>query len=88
VLPIAPRFNPICFAQSPPLLTYLCGTKGMAFHISIESSILESLNSFNIFFAIGINYAKKKTVGLVMPPQLINMKHNKYRQFSIVIFDQ
>jgi hypothetical protein len=22
VFPIAPRFNPICFAQSPPLLTY------------------------------------------------------------------
>ncbi len=23
--PIAPRFNPMCFAQSPPLLTYIVG---------------------------------------------------------------
>jgi hypothetical protein len=23
VFPIAPCFNPICFAQSPPLLTYI-----------------------------------------------------------------
>jgi hypothetical protein len=47
--PIAPCFNPICFAQSPPLLTYIGGPKGEALHISIESSILESLHSFNFF---------------------------------------
>jgi hypothetical protein len=45
VFPIAPRFNPICFAQSPPLLTYITGPKGEAIHHS-ESSILGSLNSF------------------------------------------
>jgi hypothetical protein len=28
VFPIAPGFNPICFAQSPPLLTYIGGPKG------------------------------------------------------------
>ncbi len=28
VFPIAPHFNPICFAQSPPLLTYIGGPKG------------------------------------------------------------
>jgi hypothetical protein len=38
VFPIAPRFNPVCFAQSPPLLTYIEGPKGEAFsHFSIES---------------------------------------------------
>ncbi len=26
--PIAPHFNPICLAQSPPLLTYIPGRKG------------------------------------------------------------
>ncbi len=39
VFPIAPRFNPICFAQSPPLLTYIVGPKEEALHLSIESSI-------------------------------------------------
>ncbi len=28
VFPIAPFFNPICFAQSPPLLTYIVWAKG------------------------------------------------------------
>jgi hypothetical protein len=28
VLPITPHSNSICFAQSPPLLTYTCGPKG------------------------------------------------------------
>jgi hypothetical protein len=28
VFSIAPDFNPICFAQSPPLLTYIAGAKG------------------------------------------------------------
>jgi hypothetical protein len=35
LFPIAPRFNPICFAQNPPLLTYIAGTKGgvtLTFH--------------------------------------------------------
>jgi hypothetical protein len=40
VFPIAPRFNPICFAQSPPLLTYIGGPKPEALHLSMESSIL------------------------------------------------
>jgi hypothetical protein len=37
------------FAQSPPLLTYIGGPKGEALHLSIESSILGSLHSFNFF---------------------------------------
>jgi hypothetical protein len=50
VFPVTPCFNPICFAQSPPLLSYIAGPKGEALHHSIESSILESLHSFNFFF--------------------------------------
>jgi hypothetical protein len=47
VFPIAPHFNPICFAQSSPLLTYIGGPKGEALHLYIESSILGGLHSFN-----------------------------------------
>jgi hypothetical protein len=43
VFPLAPSFNPICFAQSPPLLTYIGGPKGESLHLSIESSILWSI---------------------------------------------
>jgi hypothetical protein len=32
VFPIALSFNPICFAQSPPLLTYIGAPKGEALH--------------------------------------------------------
>jgi hypothetical protein len=78
VFPIAPRFNPICFAQSLPLLTYIGGAKGEPFHLSIESSILGKLHSFNLFFLWWVNQIgslqKKKKVGLVWHPQLINMK--------------
>jgi hypothetical protein len=49
-LSIAPRFNPIYFAQSPPLLTYLGGPKGEALHLSIKYCILGSLYSFNFYF--------------------------------------
>jgi hypothetical protein len=52
VFPIAPRFDPICFAQTPPLLTYIVGPKEEALHIFIESSILGSLHKFNLFFAM------------------------------------
>jgi hypothetical protein len=46
---IAPRFNPICFAQSPHLPTYIGGPKGVVPHLSMESSILGNLRSFNFF---------------------------------------
>ncbi len=52
VFPIAARFNPICFAQSPPLLTYIGGPKGRALHLSIGSSMMGSLHS-SICFAMG-----------------------------------
>jgi hypothetical protein len=82
VFPIAPHFNPTCFAQSPPLLTYIGGPKGEALHLSIESSVLGSLGSFNFFsrWANQIGWLQKKKVGLVRHPQLINMKQNKYPQ--------
>jgi len=85
--PMAPRFNPICFAQSPPLLTYIGGPKGEALHLSIESSILGILHSFNLMLwwanQIGSLQKKVKKVGLVRLPQLINMNQNKYPQFRI-----
>jgi len=40
VFPIAPHFNPICFAQNPLLLTYIVGPKGKAIHLATESFIL------------------------------------------------
>ncbi len=49
MFPIARPLNPICFAQSPPLLTYICGPNGEPLHLSIKSSILGSLDSFNLF---------------------------------------
>ncbi len=49
MFPIAPRFNPICFCQSPPLFSYIGGPKGEALYFSIESSILGSLHSFKFF---------------------------------------
>jgi hypothetical protein len=53
VLPIAPRFNPLYFAQSPPLLTYIGEPKGEALHLSMESSILGSLHSFYFLLVMG-----------------------------------
>jgi len=64
VFPIAPCFNPICFAQSPPLLTYIGGPKGDTLYLSIESFILGSLYSFN-FFSRWANQISQKKVGLV-----------------------
>ncbi len=55
--------NPICFAQSPPFLTYIGGPKGEAlFHLPIESSILGSLHSFNFFFFFGGDGHLKKSL--------------------------
>ncbi len=72
VFPIAPHFNPIYFAQSPPLLTYIGGPKGEALHLSIESSILGSLHCFNFFFFVmgQSNWfiAKRNRVGLMRHP--------------------
>jgi hypothetical protein len=92
LFPIAPRFNPIRFARSLPLLTSTGGPKGEALHLSLESSILGSLHSFNIIFQwanqIGSlppqKKKKKKKVELVRHPQLINLKQNKYPQFIFV----
>ncbi len=47
VVPIAPCFNPICFAQSPPPLMYIAGPKHEALHLFIEAFILGNLHSFN-----------------------------------------
>ncbi len=69
--PIAPRFNPMCFAQSPPLLTYVGGPKGEALHLFLESSILGSFHSFFFFFVMGQSnwlIANKKSWTCESPP--------------------
>ncbi len=76
VFPIAPRFNPICFAQRPRLLTYLGGPKGEVLHFSIESSISGGVSIISNFFVMDQSKnnsfpKKKKKVGLVRHPQLI-----------------
>ncbi len=53
VFPIAPHFNPICFAQSPPLLTYIAGPKGMALHPSVESFYFGEPPQIQLPFAVG-----------------------------------
>jgi len=53
------------------LLTYLCGPKGEAFHLSIESSILGEPPYFQLFFCHGpikLAHCKRKKVGLVIHP--------------------
>jgi hypothetical protein len=60
--PIAPHFNPISFAQSPPVLTYITGPKGEALQLPKESSTLGSLHSFNLvlWWANQIGSQKKR----------------------------
>ncbi len=55
VFPIAPRYNPICFAQSPPIFTYIGGPNGKAILLSIESSSLGAsiVPTFICFLVIG-----------------------------------
>ncbi len=44
-------FNPMCFAQkSSTSLTYIGRPKGEELHLSIDSSILGNLHSFNFFY--------------------------------------
>jgi hypothetical protein len=50
VFPIAPRFNPICFAQSCPSPSHL---NRWAKGGGTPSSILGNLHSFNFFFQDG-----------------------------------
>ncbi len=70
-VPIAPRFNPICFAHSLPLVTYIVGPKGKALHLLIKCFIFGTLNSFNVFFVMSqLNWfiAKKKNQTCEAPP--------------------
>jgi len=79
LFPIAPRLNPICFGQSPPLLTYIARPKGMVLYCSIESSDLGNLPSF-FFFVLWANqtgsFAKKKIWTCEAPP--INWYETEY----------
>ncbi len=53
VFPIAPCCNLICFAQSPPLLTYIGGSKGGGTPSFHKIFYFGSVHSFNLFFAMG-----------------------------------
>jgi hypothetical protein len=90
VFPIAPLFSPICFAQSPPLLTYIGGPKGEEHHLSTESSILGASIVSTFFFVWWANQIvslQKTKVGFVRHLQLIDMKqNNKYPQWKRSIF--
>jgi hypothetical protein len=84
VFPIVPPFNPMCFVQNPPLLTFIGGPKVVALHLSRMLYFGEP-PQFHFFFWDGpIKLAHyfffKKKVGLARHPQLINMKQNKYPQ--------
>jgi hypothetical protein len=81
VFPIATRFNLTCFAQSPPLFTFIVGQRGEALHLSIEPSIQGS-SIVSAFFCMGQSNWLKKKVRLVRHPQLINMKQNKYPEIA------
>jgi hypothetical protein len=63
VFPIAPPFNLICFAQSPPLLTYIGGPKGEALHLSIKSFILGAsiVSTFFCYGPIELSHCQKKS---------------------------
>ncbi len=62
-VPNSPHFNPICFAQSLPFLTYIGGPKEEAFHLSIESSILGSLH-VSIFIFLKMYKANENTLDI------------------------
>jgi len=59
VFPVAPGFHLLCFAQSHPLPHLYRWAKGDALHLSIESSILGSLHSFNFVFVMSRCKRKK-----------------------------
>jgi hypothetical protein len=50
---IAPGFNPICFAQSPPLLTHIVGPRGRHFIFPLKLLFWVSLYRFKRFFVMG-----------------------------------
>ncbi len=80
VFPIAPGFNPRCFAQSPPLLTCIDGPKGEAIYHSIESFYFGEPPIVSTFFCNGpikLTHCpppKKKSWTCEAPPTIINMK--------------
>jgi len=50
VFPIASRFNPIWFAQSPPLLTYTGGSNARHSIFQLNLLFWGSFHSFNFFW--------------------------------------
>jgi hypothetical protein len=80
VFPIASRFNPICFAQSPPFLTLYTWAKGEGTPSFRRIFYCGEPPQFRFYFhgPIKLAHCKKQKVGLVRHPQLITMELNKY----------
>jgi hypothetical protein len=78
VFPLAPCFNPICFAQSPPLFTYIAGLKGEALHRMFYVLGASLVWTFFLQWTNQIDSLQKRKFGLTRHPQLIDMKQNKY----------
>jgi hypothetical protein len=81
---IAPCFNPIGFAQSPPLLTYVRGPKGHLIRHSVEFYISRQHRVFLIFLSWAnqnISLQKKKKVGL---ERHININQTTYASHSFL----
>jgi hypothetical protein len=67
VFPGAIHFNPICFAQSPSLLSYIGGPKGETPSISVESSISRASINAIFCFAMGQLTCSWSFCHLIMP---------------------
>jgi len=84
VFPIAPHFNPTCFAQSPPLLTYVGGPKGEALQLA-KNRLFWGASIVSTLFCNGpIKLAPKKNkVGLVSHPLTnLSMKEGSLFRFG------
>jgi len=82
--PIAPHFNPMCFAQSSPLLTYIVGRHS----IFPQNLLFWGAFIVSTFFCDGpmkSAHCKKKN-WTCEAPQLINMKQHKYPpEYSVIV---
>jgi hypothetical protein len=83
VFPIAPCFNSLRFAQSPPLLTYICGPRGgtPSFH---RIFYLGSVHSFNFSFCDGPIKFNQKKLDLWGAKLRQKMVMNSFRKRSFV----
>ncbi len=84
VFPIAPCFNPLCFAQSPPFLTYICAPKGRH-SIFPQDVLLWGASIVSTFlFVMGQSNSTKKSwtcEGVKLKPKMVM---NSFRKRSFM----